>query len=65
MLFKFNISLIDAFILMYYVIYNDNVIKKIIESTIKEESWYPTTVLPLMIISVLEVIKNDPMGKIT
>ena len=23
--FKFNISLIDAFVLMYYVIYNDNV----------------------------------------
>ncbi|HEX5187114.1 MAG TPA: hypothetical protein VFV86_09515, partial [Nitrososphaeraceae archaeon] len=44
-------------------VYNDNFIKKIIESTVKQESWYQTTVLPLMIISFLEVIKNDPMGE--
>ena len=43
-------------------VYNDN-IKKIIEPIIKDESWYKTTVLPLLIVSVFEVIRNDPMGK--
>lgn len=43
-------------------VYNDN-IEKIIEPIIKDESWYKTTVLPLMIVSVFEVIRNDPMGK--
>jgi len=43
-------------------VYNEN-IKKIIESTVKDEYWYKTTILPLMIISVFEVIRNDPIGK--
>ena len=43
-------------------VYNYN-IRKIIESTVKDEYWYRTTVLPLIIVSVFEVIRNDPMGK--
>src|SRR5215211_5272980 len=40
-----------------------NNFKKIIEPIIKDESWYKTTILPLMVVSVFEVIRNDPMGK--
>src|SRR5215217_3130036 len=40
-----------------------NNFKKIIDPIIKDEFWYKTTVLPLIIISVFEVIRNDPMGK--
>ena len=43
-------------------VYNDN-IKKIIEPIVKDESWYKTTILPLMIVSVFDVIRNDLMGK--
>lgn len=40
-----------------------NNLEKIIESIIKDEYWYKTSVLPLIIISVLEVIRDDPRGK--
>lgn len=40
-----------------------NNFKKIIEPIIKDEYWYKTTILPLLIVSVFEVIRNDPMGK--
>ncbi|MGI9010195.1 MAG: hypothetical protein ACR2F1_03290 [Nitrososphaeraceae archaeon] len=40
-----------------------NNLKKMIEPIIKDEYWYKTSVLPLIIISVFEIIRNDPRGK--
>jgi len=41
----------------------NNNFKKLIDPIIKDEFWYKTTILPVMIISVFEVIRNDPIGK--
>ena len=40
-----------------------NKFKNLVDPVIKDEYWYKTSVLPLIIISVLEVMRNDPMGK--
>ena len=37
--------------------------KQIIDPIIKDEFWYKANVLPLLMISVFEVLRNDPMGK--
>lgn len=44
-------------------IYNTTNFKEIKEPILKEEHWYKTIVLPLIIISVFEVRRNDAIAK--